>query len=277
MSLLKNVLNTVRGAKRPLTPAVAEVAGLLPDPRPSADSAAQPAWRLLGRDAGVQAHDYPENPRLNVHALLRHEPRRALDIGCAAGAVGMGLKQVWPQCWVWGCELNPRAAQLAAMRLDHVSTTPSEQWTQQEHGMLAGVDTVLLLDVLEHMVDPWAQLQFLAQRLAPDAQVIVSLPNAGHLSVLAGLAAGNWTYTTEGILDVTHLRFFTLAEMQAMFLQTGFEIEVQSVLSVSDLSRVSEFPVQVDLGGMTVHVESAQAWLMLNAVQFGFRLKPQLT
>lgn len=232
----------------------------------------RPAWHALEDEAGIQDFAYPDNPRLNVHALFGHAPRRVLDIGCAAGAVGMGIKQAFPGAWVWGCELSPRAADIAATRLDHVSRTSREHWGAEESALLASVDTVMLLDVLEHMYNPWAELRHLAGVLQPDSQVIVSLPNAGHWSVLTGLAAGGFRYEEQGILDVTHIRFFTRREMHAMFQETGFRVEAEAALSATDMSQVSAFPAQVDFGKSILRVDDAQEWLGLNAIQFGFRL-----
>jgi hypothetical protein len=131
---------------------------------------------------------------------------------------------------------------------------------------------VLLLDVLEHMYNPWAELEFLAQRLPADAQVIVSLPNVGHISVLEGLSMGTFAYRATGILDVTHVRFFTYEQMTAMFEQIGFRIDATWVLNRSPNVDIRKFPAQVAAGKLILNVESAQEWERLNAVQFGFRL-----
>jgi 2-polyprenyl-3-methyl-5-hydroxy-6-metoxy-1,4-benzoquinol methylase len=230
---------------------------------------------LLGAETGVQDLQYADIARPEVRPLFGHQPRRILDIGCATGAVGAGLKQSIPGLWVWGCELNQRAAQAAAKRLDHVTAVPRAQWSQADIGLVNSVDTVLLLDVLEHMYNPWAELEFLAQHLPPDAQVIVSLPNIGHFSVLHALALGVFPYRASGILDITHVRFFTLAEMHAMFDQTGFQVDRTRVLSKSSNVQINKFPARIDSGKLVLKVESAQEWEQLNAVQFGFRASPR--
>lgn len=234
---------------------------------------AAPAWRLLGDHAGVQEVDYGDVARPGVQRLFGRPPRRLLDIGCAAGAVGAGLKQALPGLWVWGCELNARAARVAATRLDHVTTVPRAAWSAEDLALVKSVDTVLLLDVLEHMANPWAELEFLARQLPPGAQVIVSLPNVGHVSVLAQLAHGEFRYQPTGILDVTHLRFFTLAGMHAMFDETGFAVEGTWVLSSAGPAAPASFPAQLASGRLALTVDSAQEWQQLHTVQYGFRLK----
>ncbi len=233
-----------------------------------------PAWRLLAAQAGVQEHDYGEGERLGVRELFGHAPRRVLDIGCAAGAIGAGMKRSMPGLWVWGCELNERAARVAATRLDHVTTVPREQWSAADRERVAGVDTVLLLNVLEHMYNPWAELEFLSANLPPDAQVIVSLPNIGYLWVIEALSRGEFQYLPAGVLDVTHIRFFTLDTMREMFEQTGFEIEAIAVLGGSD-AKVERFPAPVACGKVQLTVEGTEEWMQLNATQFGFRLRPR--
>lgn len=278
MSLLKNALRSVlpgrpvpqddlppQGAPQAADPDAASV--------PPATEGTPPAWRLLGTQTGVQDHGYEEITRPAVRRLFGHEPRRVLDVGCAAGTVGMGLKKSIPGVWVWGCEPSERAAQVAATRLDHVTTVPREQWNAADLALLETVDTVLLLDVLEHMYNPWGELEFLAQRLQRGAQVIVSLPNLGHISVLGALSHGQFPYGPEGILDITHVRFFTLGSMLEMFEQTGFQVEAAEILSRSQGMAIAAFPARVVTGRMELEVESEGEWERLNAIQFGFRLR----
>ena len=278
MSLLMNVIRTAMATRKQQPGAEAEAGGSLPHdarlagPAPAGEP---PAWRLLDAQTGVQDLSYGEHARPGVKELFRHSPRRVLDIGCATGAVAADLKRSVPGLWAWGCELNAQAAQVAAGRLDHVSTVPREQWSAADLALVETVDTVLLLDVLEHMYNPWAELAFLAQRLPRDAQVVVSLPNVGHLSVLQNLADGAFPYQALGILDVTHVRFFTYDGMQAMFEETGFEVEAVKVLARSPATAVRSFPIRLALRKMTLDVDSEEEWERLHAIQFGFRLRPR--
>lgn len=235
----------------------------------------QPAWKLLGDQPGVQDMSYGDIARPGVQHLFARPPRRLLDIGCASGAVAAGLKEADPALWAWGCELNADAAAIAADRLDHVTQVPREQWSAEDVALVGTVDTVLLLDVLEHMYNPWAELEFLSRHLPADAQVIVSMPNIGHLSVLESLADGAFPYAAMGILDVTHVRFFTLAEMQAMFKQAGFAIEDTWVLTSTAGQETVQFPTHVESGKLRLQVDGMEQWQQLHAIQFGFRLRPR--
>ena len=276
MSLLMNALRTAFSAARADGPPSSTVEVDAPAPAaPNPAEAGPPAWRLLAEQTGVQDLAYADVARPGVQNLFARPPRRVLDIGCASGAVGAGLKQDQPGVWVWGCELNAQAARVAATRLDHVTAVPRAEWSAADVALLKTVDTVLLLDVLEHMYNPWGELEFLAGALPQDAQVIVSLPNIGHISVMRDLSQGQFPYAALGILDVTHVRFFTFAEMLAMFEQTGFRVEETWILSRSPNVHIENFPAQVAAGKLVVNVESAEEWDRLNAIQFGFRLRPQ--
>jgi 2-polyprenyl-3-methyl-5-hydroxy-6-metoxy-1,4-benzoquinol methylase len=282
VSLLLNAVRSIMAARREVAAGLPEVsreeaesdaADSVPDDVPG--ESAGPAWRLLSGQTGVQEAEYADIPRDGVRHLFRHEPRRLLDIGCASGAVAAGLKKSNPGLWAWGCELNANAAQIAATRLDHVTAAPRAAWTAEDLARVKTIDTVLLLDVLEHMYNPWAELEFLAKELPADAQVIVSLPNVGHIAVLEDLAAGKFLYQPTGILDITHVRFFTAGGMQAMFDETGFVSEGTWIVSSTPVEAVARYPVQVAAGKMIITVEDAEEWTRLNAIQFGFRLRPK--
>jgi hypothetical protein len=86
------------------------------------------------------------------------------------------------------------------------------------------IDTILLADVLEHLVDPWATLARLRTAF-PGATVVASIPNVANLWLMEELAAGRFPYAAEGLLDVTHLRFFTRASIVQMFAGAGYRID----------------------------------------------------
>ena len=85
-------------------------------------------------------------------------------------------------------------------------------------------DCVIFGDVLEHLFDPWAVIEKVKPYIKENGVILASIPNVAHISVLAPLLAGNWTYTEYGLLDKTHIRFFTFNEMLRMFLKAGYSI-----------------------------------------------------
>ena len=156
--------------------------------------------------------------------LLPAPPTRFLDVGCAAGTTAAEAKSRWPECTTIGIELVPEVAERARRRVDRVIVGSAEtlDFAAVE---LGGVDAVLLADVLEHLLDPWAFLRRLRAALVPHAAIVASIPNLANFWLLEELAAGRFPYADSGLLDRTHLRFFTRASIAAMFEGAGFAIE----------------------------------------------------
>jgi 2-polyprenyl-3-methyl-5-hydroxy-6-metoxy-1,4-benzoquinol methylase len=122
-------------------------------------------------------------------------------------------------------ELSPEAAALAAQRIDTVHVGNAEQDLAQWVAP-ASFDLVLCLDVLEHLVDPWQFMGRVQAVLKPGGLLIASLPNVRHLRVvLPLLLAGRWEYEDAGILDRTHLRFFTRRSALALMSSHGLQVQ----------------------------------------------------
>jgi GT2 family glycosyltransferase/2-polyprenyl-3-methyl-5-hydroxy-6-metoxy-1,4-benzoquinol methylase len=157
--------------------------------------------------------------------LLAHVPttaRAVLDVGCGAGALGARLRQR-QACEVWGIECDPDAVREARTNLDRVLEAPVAAAIPDLPA--ARFDTLIAADVLEHVPDPWGTLRALAPTLAPGATVLISLPNVQHYAVIRDLLRGRFTYAPAGILDHTHLRFFTRASAVELVRRAGFTIE----------------------------------------------------
>lgn len=163
--------------------------------------------------AGVNDH---------ILALLPEDARRLLDVGCAAGNLGAAIKQTRPGAVVHGVETEESAAKRARERLDRVFQADLNEAVPELDGPY---DCITCSDVLEHLIDPWTTLRHLVDQLAPDGRVIASIPNVRHYKVLRELALrGTFRYRESGILDATHLRFFTLTEMKRLFDSAGLRV-----------------------------------------------------
>lgn len=92
-------------------------------------------------------------------------------------------------------------------------------------------DCIIGNDVIEHLVDPWLALSHLRQLLKPGGRIVLSLPNVRFWGVVKGLALhGSWEYADDGILDRTHLRFFSRSSIEALLKKTGFNaISVEGI------------------------------------------------
>jgi 2-polyprenyl-3-methyl-5-hydroxy-6-metoxy-1,4-benzoquinol methylase len=164
---------------------------------------------------------YFANERADVVALLERPLGHVLDVGCGAGAVGPGLRAAGAQ-QLTGIELVPEAAALARAHYDEVIEGRVEDALDQLEGPF---DTVLCLDVLEHLVDPGAVLRALRDLAAPSGRLQVSVPNARHLSLVYDLVVrGTFGYTDWGHRDRTHLRWFTRSDIVALVEGAGWSV-----------------------------------------------------
>ncbi len=186
-----------------------------------------PVWQTHLNVSESAASKYHEFLNPSLRDMLSRPPRLMLDIGCASGLFGAFVKEKYPDTRVVGVELNRAAAQAARNRIDHVFEGKFEDIDLAAAGIeRASIDTVIVADVLEHMYDPWRAMVSLKRMLAPDAQLIASIPNTRNLGLIAALAdGGDWRYDERGLLDITHIRFFTLKGIRAFFSETGYRIE----------------------------------------------------
>jgi SAM-dependent methyltransferase len=156
--------------------------------------------------------------------------RRILDVGCAEGNLGAALKQQAPGRTLFGVERQPETADLAARKLDQVFIIDvSTEDLPLEPGSL---DCILFDGVLEHLVDPEAVLRRLRKFLAPGGQILCSIPNLQHHSMLDALLTGDFQHTASGMLDATHPRFFTASTIPKLLLDAGYEPNVVETVRV---------------------------------------------
>jgi len=163
--------------------------------------------------------------REEILPLLPERAGRVLDLGCGSGETSGYLKQIKRFDWVCGVEGSLAAAEIAKTKLDQVVIGDIEKI---DFGIPNGsLDLILVLDILEHLVDPWNILAKLHALLKPGGIIIVSIPNVRHYSVVIPLLfLGDWRYSQEGLLDSTHIRFFTKRTAAKMFNGAGFETEI---------------------------------------------------
>ncbi len=183
----------------------------------------------LGRAEGAQ-HSTPKAPRYfletrdEILPLLPKFSERAMDLGCGSGASSGKSKREGRFGWVCGVEGNPDVAKIAETRLDKVLVGDIEKMDFPFPE--AYFDTILALDILEHLVDPWAALARIRRLLKPGGTLVISIPNVRHYSVTMPLLLfGDFRYQQEGILDATHLRFFTLKTIIRTLETAGFRID----------------------------------------------------
>lgn len=245
-----------------------------PDSVASRLARAAPVWRRhLGNDDPEFQASYHDNPRPEIVDRIGVVPTCLLEIGCGSGATGALVKERFPDCRVIGVESNARAAEIARQRIDEVYACAFETLDIDAAAFPKGrIDAVLLLDVLEHMYDPWRALLKLRNALAPGARVVASIPNVRNLLLLDHLARGSWTYEAKGLLDITHIRFFTLREMTRLFGETGYRVLTTFRLSDNWSAQVplpaENEKIDLDIGSLVLKQLSRQDVLEWTATQF---------
>lgn len=152
--------------------------------------------------------------------LVGHS-KRVLEIGCASGYMSEFLARQ-RDCRVTGIELNPRAAADAAAHCEVVVADVEGDALDRIAGRF---DVIICADVLEHLRDPLRVLRVLRDRLSKNGYLLVSLPNVAHWEVRRALLFGRFDYTRTGILDDTHLRFFTYDTALRLLHDAGLDID----------------------------------------------------
>ncbi len=203
--------------------------------------------------------------------LARGRGLAVLDLGCGAGHFA---ERIRPACrYLAGVELDAGAAAEGARFFDDAVTGDafegiSGPWKEPFDVIVAG-------DVLEHLPRPGDLLSALKPLLKSDGTLLVSLPNVANVTVRAALVAGRFPYADRGILDRTHLRFYTRASARALLAGAGFRIGFEAAtampveLAVPALSR-APFAVPVRAGARLL----ASAWPTLFGYQFVFEASP---
>ena len=162
-----------------------------------------------------------KDKRDELLALVPSGARRILDVGCADGALGARLAAAGRE--VVGIERDERSCGVAKGRLSQALSGDIEKL--QLPFPKVYFDCILYADVLEHLLDPLGLLKKHGDCLSPDGCVIASIPNIRYYKVIIRLVfGGTWDYVDKGILDKTHLRFFTLVNIKELFYSAGYEI-----------------------------------------------------
>jgi ubiquinone/menaquinone biosynthesis C-methylase UbiE len=170
--------------------------------------------------------------------LIPAEATRILEVGCGEGRFANTLRAARPasRLEIVGVEVNEAAGQVARSVLDHVIVGNVEQL---EVGYDNYFDCVVFADVLEHLVDPWKVLCRARSFLKDGGRVVASIPNVQHWAVLADLLRGRWDYAEYGIMDNTHLRFFTRTSIRDLFESTGFgAVEIRPLLGATARAQI---------------------------------------
>jgi 2-polyprenyl-3-methyl-5-hydroxy-6-metoxy-1,4-benzoquinol methylase len=177
-------------------------------------------------DLNAAIQGYHDHARREVLRLLPTQFAKVVDVGGAAGSTLSAIRQMTPEAATICLDADEHSLDRARARGHQ---TVLCDLNREIPNVFDDCDVVLFLDILEHLNDPWAVLARIAGRLRPNTTVVVSLPNVRYWSVSLDLVLrGRWKLQDAGVLDRTHLRFFTRS--------TGVELVKNSGLVLTKIT-----------------------------------------
>ncbi len=177
------------------------------------------------RSVPMSVYSFKDDPYSSHHLipeLVRRlsPPGRVLDVGCDDGFAGRDLLKDGFQ--VWGIDRNPVTLRKAARYYQQTILADIESELPLPEGPF---NVIIFADILEHLTNPAAVFAHFTELLAPGGLVVVSVPNVAHWYVRLNLLLGRFEYADRGILDRTHVRFFTLRSARRFLEDAGFTVE----------------------------------------------------
>lgn len=169
--------------------------------------------------------------------FIPSESRRLIEVGCSSGALAREYKKIFPEASYIGIEIDLDYAELARQYCDKCFAIDIESATEDFWNSVTDRDCWIFGDTLEHLRDPWKILGKIAKSMTKGGHVVACIPNMQHWSVQARLSVGDLRYQDNGLLDRTHLRWFTRQTMIEMFEAAGFKV-------VDGMPRIFEEPLR---------------------------------
>ena len=184
----------------------------------------------------IAAEALPANSSLTMMVEMTGAGKRVLDVGCASGYLAEALNA--RGCVVTGIDVNPTALEIARK---HCAETFAADLDVTPLSRVLGerrFDVIVFGDVLEHVRNPLEILESARAHLGGSGYIVVSIPNVGHGAVRLALLSGRFEYQELGLLDETHLRFFTRKTIDELLLYAGFSIDEtrQTILPLFEAS-----------------------------------------
>lgn len=156
-------------------------------------------------------------------AIIPKGCKKVVEVGCSNGVLAKAYLEQNPDCEYLGIEISEEYATLAREHI-RVQVGDIETFTEEDLRQFGKVDCWVFGDVLEHLIDPWELLAKLARVSGPETRIALCVPNMQHWTVLRALISGDLFYQRTGLLDVTHLRWFTGKTLIVSLEHTGWAV-----------------------------------------------------
>lgn len=176
-----------------------------------------------------------DNHNPDLLRLIPSTSRKIIEVGCSSGALAKAFKLNNSNTdWV-GVEIDHSYGELAGRYCDRVIVSDIDLWDRTNFEQFSDRDCWIFGDVLEHLKDPWNVISKIRSVIPHNGSIVVCIPNASHWSLLVRFATGNIRYEDQGLLDKTHLRWFSRITIFELFESNGFKV-------VDGLSRIFDEP-----------------------------------
>lgn len=183
-------------------------------------------------------------------AFIPATSRKLIEVGCSSGAMAREFKKIQPNCHYLGIDIDADYVQLAKRYCDESLTLDIEAVEDNFYQQYQDVDCWIFGDTLEHLKDPWRVLSKIRQVIPAHGCVVACIPNAQHWTMLARLSVGDFRYQDSGLMDRTHIRWFTRQTMIELFEQSGFRIQAGQPRIFNEPHRESFLPVIEQLASL---------------------------
>jgi len=175
-------------------------------------------------DMASKSKGYYDNPREDMLKYIPQSTKRSLEFGCGCGGFSTLLKKALG-VEAWAIEIEQQSAKVASQNLDKVINSDAlESLDKLPQNYF---DCIIFFDILEHLIDPYNLLNEVKTKLTTNGVIVASIPNVRYYrTFIKFVLHGNWDYEDHGILDKTHLRFFTYKSIRKMMRDLDFDILV---------------------------------------------------
>lgn len=175
--------------------------------------------------------------------LIPIQSKKLIEVGCSSGALAREFKKISSDCWWLGIDIDPTYAEIAKRYCDKSLVLNIEDAADTFWEEAVNTDCWIFGDTLEHLKDPWAILKKIRENISKTGSVVTCIPNAQHWSLQAKLSIGDFRYEKSGLLDRTHLRWFTRQTIIELFDQSGFQIEAGMPRIFDEPAREAFLPI----------------------------------
>ena len=218
----------------------------------------------------------PNEPLTPVADLLHRIPlsaRVVLDVGCGRGDLGGAYRRLNPTARLLGIEANPEAAAIARTRLHEVAVAdPALDFLPFD--VPEGIDAIIYGASLQAMDEPFQALRQHAQHLTANGMMLICVPNIEHWSFALRLFRGNWNYEREGLLDHSHLRWFSREGMSRSLSEAGL-VPCDVFPRVFDGDQAQVFVSNLAPGLRTLGIDPEEYLRRAGPLQYVWRVKKE--